>query len=29
MRLSGKFYKSVMRPAMMYGSECWVVGKKM
>ncbi|XP_050541046.1 uncharacterized protein LOC126905416 [Daktulosphaira vitifoliae] len=28
MRLKGKFYKTVVRPAMMYGSECWEVDKK-
>ena len=28
MRLKGKFYKSVVRPAMLYGSECWAVDKK-
>jgi hypothetical protein len=27
-RLKGKFYKSVVRPAMLYGSECWAVDKK-
>ncbi|XP_050532668.1 uncharacterized protein LOC126900777 [Daktulosphaira vitifoliae] len=28
MRLKGKFYKTVMRLAMMYGSECWTVDNK-
>ena len=28
MRLKGKFYKSVVRPVMLYGSECWAVDKK-
>jgi len=28
MRLNGKFYKSVVRLAMLYGSECWMVDKK-
>ena len=27
-RLKGKFYKAVVRPAMMYGTECWAVGRK-
>ena len=27
-RLKGKFYKTVVRPAMLYGSECWAVDKK-
>jgi len=29
MRLNGKFYKSVVRLTMLYGSECWAVDKKM
>lgn len=24
-RLKGKFFKSVVRPTMLYGSDCWVV----
>ena len=28
MRLKGKFYKAVVRPAMMYGTECWAVDRK-
>ena len=27
-RLKGKFYKAVVRPAMMYGTECWAVDRK-
>jgi len=27
MRLKGKFYKTVGRPAMMYGSECWTINR--
>ena len=26
-RLKGKFYSTAVRPAMMYGSECWVIKK--
>ncbi|KIH47043.1 hypothetical protein ANCDUO_22902, partial [Ancylostoma duodenale] len=26
--LKGKIYRTVVRPAMMYGSECWPVSKK-
>jgi len=26
--LRGKFYKSVVRPTMFYGSECWTVDEK-
>lgn len=26
--LKGKSYKRVVRPTMMYGSECWTVDKK-
>jgi len=29
MKLKGKFYKSVVRPTMLYGSECWSVFKKL
>lgn len=28
MRLKGEFCKSVMRPTILYGSECWSVDKK-
>ncbi|XP_050511752.1 uncharacterized protein LOC126887900, partial [Diabrotica virgifera virgifera] len=28
MKLKGKFYKTAIRPAMMYGTECWAVKKK-
>lgn len=28
MRLKGKCYKSVVRLITLYGSECWVAGKK-
>jgi len=28
MRLKSKYYKSVVRPTMLYGSESWVVDKK-
>jgi len=28
-RLKGKFYETVVRPAMMYGSKCWVGYKTM
>jgi len=28
MRLKVEFYKSVVRPAMLYGAECWAVNKK-
>ncbi|KAJ7979012.1 Retrovirus-related Pol polyprotein LINE-1 [Quillaja saponaria] len=27
-RLKGKFYKSAVRPAMLYGTECWAVKKQ-
>ena len=27
MRLKGKFYSTVVRPVMKYGSECWAMGK--
>jgi hypothetical protein len=27
MRLKGKFYKSIVRPTMLYGSECWAVDR--
>ncbi|CAK1594062.1 unnamed protein product [Parnassius mnemosyne] len=27
-RLKGKIYKSIIRPVVMYGSECWAVKKK-
>ena len=27
-RLKGKFYKAMVRLAMMYGTECWAVGRK-
>jgi len=27
MRLKGKFYKSIARPTMLYGSEYWVMNK--
>ena len=26
--LKGKFCKTVIRPAMLYGTECWAVKKK-
>ncbi|VFQ61100.1 unnamed protein product [Cuscuta campestris] len=26
-RMKGKFYRSVVRPAMLYGAECWAVKK--
>lgn len=26
--VKGKFYKTIVRPAMAYGSECWVLNKK-
>ena len=26
-RLKGTFYKAVVRPAMMYGTECWAVDR--
>ncbi|VFQ59138.1 unnamed protein product [Cuscuta campestris] len=25
--MKGKFYRSVVRPAMLYGAECWAVKK--
>ena len=28
MRLKGKFYKTAIRPAMLYGTECWAVKKQ-
>jgi len=28
MRLKGKFYKSIARPATLYCSECWAVDKR-
>jgi len=28
MRLKGKFCKSIVRPAMLYHSECWTLNKK-
>ncbi|VFQ89320.1 unnamed protein product [Cuscuta campestris] len=27
LRMKGKFYRSVVRPAMLYGAECWAVKK--
>ena len=27
LRLKGKFYKTTIRPAMLYGTECWAVKK--
>ena len=28
LRLKGKFYKTAIRPAMLYGTECWAVKKQ-
>ena len=28
LRLKGKFYKMAIRPAMLYGTECWAVKKQ-
>ena len=28
MKLKSKLYKTVVRPAMVYGSECWALYKK-
>ena len=28
MKLKSKLYKTVVRPAMMYGSECWALRKQ-
>ena len=28
LRLKGKFYKTAIRPAMLYGIECWAVKKQ-
>jgi hypothetical protein len=28
MRLKGKFYRSVVKPTMLYGSECWAVNRR-
>lgn len=28
LKAKGKFYRSVVRPAMMYGPECWALDKK-
>ena len=27
-KLKGKFYKTVIRPAMLYGIKCWAVKRK-
>ena len=28
MKMKSKLYKTVVRPAMVYGSECWALGKQ-
>ena len=27
-KIKGKFYRTTIRPAMLYGSECWALKKK-